>query len=273
MGTSHVESHYSRGDLRSTLFRALEATGLDPDNLQAADLAPVDEFHIRGREATQELMGLAEFRPGDHVLDVGCGIGGPARHLAEDCGCRVTGLEVTQEYCDLASDLTAKTGLDHRVGFQPGDAQAMPFGDQAFDGVWTLHMTMNVPDKDRLYAEMRRILRPGGRLAMYEIVAGAGGDPHLPAPWARSPAINHLTTAGDLRAGLESQGFRQRHWRDVTEPAAGFFATMLDRARTEEPPPLGLHLVLGPDMGEMAANMLRNLEEERIQVVQLVMDG
>ncbi|MFP4559696.1 MAG: class I SAM-dependent methyltransferase [Thiohalorhabdus sp.] len=273
MGNPDVESHYSRGDLASTLSRALEETGLDPNNLHPDDLAPVDEFHIRGQEATQELIELAGFGPEDHVLDAGCGIGGPARHLAQQCGCRVTGLELTREYCHLASDLTAKVGLDQRVEFQEGDATAMPFGDQAFDGIWTLHMSMNVANKDELYAEMRRVLRPGGRLAMYEIVAGPGGALHFPVPWARSPAISHLASAEDLHSGLEARGFRERYWGDVTEPATNFFTAMLERARQEEPPPLGLHLVLGPDMGEMAANMLRNLEEERIRVVQVVMEG
>lgn len=273
MDSSEVASFYGRGNLGDTLFGALGAAGFDPANLGPEDLSPVDEFHIRGAEATGELMELAGFGPEDRVLDVGCGIGGPARRLARERGCLVTGLELTEEYCRLAADLTARVGLAGQVAFQQGDAQAMPFGDASFDGVWTLHMSMNVPDKARLLGEIRRVLRPGGRLAMYEIVAGSGEAVHYPVPWASDPALSHLTTAEGLRSGLEGQGFRVVHSEDTSDRATEFFASLLERSRKEGPPALGLHLLLGPDMPKMATNMLHNLEEGRIRVLRLVMDG
>ncbi|MFA9461618.1 class I SAM-dependent methyltransferase [Thiohalorhabdus methylotrophus] len=273
MSQTTVESHYTRGDLESALFQALEAAGLDPAHLHPDDLAPVDEFHIRGAEATREMIHLAGFSAEDHVLDVGSGIGGPSRQLARQCGCRVTGLDLTSEYCALARTLAERVGLAKRVEYRQGDAQAMPFEDNAFDGVWTQHMSMNVADKDSLYGEIRRVLRPGGRLAMYEIVAGRGGTVHFPVPWARSPEISHLTTAENLEVDLRARGLEVRYWNDATSPAAAFFSAMLDRVRENGPPPLGLHILLGPDMREMAANMLRNLEEDRIRVVQVVMEG
>ena len=273
MPPTRVESHYSRGDLETTLLRALESAGLDPDNLHPDDLAPVDEFHIRGSEATREMIDLAGFGAKDDVLDAGCGIGGPSRQLLLNCGCRVTGLDLTREYCELARKLAERLGLGDRVAYHQGDAQSMPFAENAFDGVWTQHMAMNVADKGSLYDEIRRVLRPGGRLAMYEIVAGPGGDVHFPVPWARSPEISHLTTAEDLEGELQARGFQPRHWNDATEPAAAFFSAMLERVEETGPPPLGLHILLGPDMKAMGANMLRNLEEDRIRVLQVVMDG
>jgi SAM-dependent methyltransferase len=273
MPPTRVESHYTRGDLGDTLFQALARAGLDPANLHPEDLAPVDEFHIRGGEATREMIDLAGFGTEDRVLDLGCGIGGPSRQLLLHCGCRVTGLDLTREYCELARHLAERMGLGERVAYRQGDAQAMPFAEDAFDGVWTQHMSMNVADKGRMYDEIRRVLRPGGRLAMYEIVGGPGGEVHFPVPWARTPDISHLTTAEELEGGLRARGFEPSYWNDATAPAAGFFSAMLERVEENGPPPLGLHILLGSDMKEMGANMLRNLEEDRIRVLQVVMEG
>ncbi len=266
--TQRVAAHYARADLGEAILAALRAAGKDPDELSPDDLAPLDQFHVRGLEATEQLAELAALEAGTRVLDVGCGIGGPARHLAAHHGCRVTGLDLTEEYCRVASMLAARTGLGERVEFRHGDALAMPFEDASFDVVWTQHASMNIADKDRLYAEMHRVLGPGGRLALYDIVAGEAGPPHFPVPWARAPEISFLVSPQALRAGLEAAGFEVAAWGDVTAAGIDWLGRMRAKAPEGGPPALGLHVVVGPDWAEMFANVGRNLEQGRIALIQ-----
>lgn len=269
-----VAGHYGRSGLGEAILQALRDAGKDPERFTLDDLAAVDEFHIRGRQATEELVRLAAFTAGARVLDVGCGIGGPSRQLAQACGCKVTGLDLTAEYCHTARMITERTGLDHLVDYHQGDALDMPFEDRSFDGVWTQHVTMNIPDKEALFRECRRVLRPGGRIALYEILANEnGGGLHYPVPWAREPSISFVATEPAMRRALAAAGFEITVWNDVTRPGQAWFAQMLDRVRTTGRPPIGLHLLLGADFGTMAANVLRNLEEERLSIVQVVAEG
>jgi SAM-dependent methyltransferase len=205
------------------------------------------------------------------VLDVGGGLGGPARTLARQPGCRVTVLDLTEEYCRVGADLTRRTGLADRVRFQHGNALALPFPAAAFDVVWTQHSSMNVDDKERLYGEIHRVLRPDGRLALHEVMAGPGGAPRFPVPWAREPALSFLRPPAAIRDLLAGLGLRERAWVDVSAPALAWFRERVAAAQAATaPPPLGLHLLLGADAGRMFANMLRNLEEGRIAVIQAV---
>ncbi len=187
-----INQHYGRGDLGTTILAALQAAGKNPQRLTPDDLAPVDQFHTAGKQATLELMHLAELQAGMEVLDVGGGLGGAARLLAAEQGCKVTVLDLTQEYCRVGELLTARTGLSDRVSFQQGSALDMPFPEARFDVVWTQHSSMNIADKARLYAEVRRVLRPAGRLAFHEIMAGPVQPIHFPVPWAHEPAISFL---------------------------------------------------------------------------------
>ncbi len=269
-----VDAHYGRPGLGDIILDALRAGGKDLDNLTPDDLAPVDQFHTRGREATLELLRLAEFQAGMHVLDVGGGIGGPARTLASVAGCRVTVLDLTEEFCRVGEMLTARLGLSGRVTFRHGSALEMPFPDASFDGVWTQHSSMNIEDKARLYAEMFRVLRPGGRLALHEIMAGETGPIHFPVPWAGEPSISFLRRPDEVRALLAATGFKERAWLDVTAPALEFFDRLQARAAAPAsgPPPLGINLQLGPAFGEMAANQVRNIREGRVAIIQAVFE-
>jgi ubiquinone/menaquinone biosynthesis C-methylase UbiE len=267
-----VESYWTVTNLGDTILTTLQRMGKDIEALAPADLAPIDAFHIRGREATQELATYAGVRPEWAVLDVGSGLGGSARFLAGTYGCHVTGLDVTQAYCEVATMLSQRLGLSSRTVFQQGSAVALPFVDATFDLVWTEHAQMNIADKAQLYGEMARVLKPGGRLAFHDIFAGPGGEVHFPAPWAGDPSMSHLITPQALEPLLESLGFRIHHWYDVTQEALAWFRQVVERVKLHGPPPLGLALLLGADASVTQENQVRNLEEGRIVLLQAVLD-
>jgi MPBQ/MSBQ methyltransferase len=253
------------------LLAALRAAGLDPNSLQLADLAPLDQFHSRGRTATRELASRAALQPADRVLDLGGGLGGAARTLAAEFGCTVLVHDLTLPYVQAGAALTHLTGLSERVSFRHGDALALPDPDGAFDVVWSQHSTMNIADKARLCAEARRVLRPGGRLALHEVAAGPGGPPHFPLPWAAGPAGSHLLPAGDMRAFIARAGFVETAWVDESSLVLAAFQAQLDRLRANGvPPALGLHLLLGDAFHPMFANLTRSLKERRLAVIQAV---
>jgi SAM-dependent methyltransferase len=204
------------------------------------------------------------------VLDVGGGLGGAARVLAREFGCPVTVLDLTTEYCRVGEQLTAWTGLADRVTFRHGNALDMPFAAESFDLVWTQHLTMNIADKARLYAEIHRVLRPGGRLALHEILAGPEAPVLFPVPWARGPGISFLRPPAAVRALLADAGFRELAWEDETEVGATWFRERAAAVAGRPPPPLGLHLLLGDDLPAMLANLARNLAEGRVMVVRAV---
>ncbi len=266
--TDPVATHYARtGDLASAIGRRLTETGKDLANLTTADLAPVDEFHVRGREATLELARGMGLTPKSHVLDLGSGLGGPARTVAEAHGCRVTGIDLTPAFCDAAGVLTDWVGLADRVRFETGDVTALPFADGCFDAAMTLHVAMNIRAKDRLYAEARRVLRPGGVLAIYDVLQGEGGEVVYPVPWAGDAAISHLATPEEMTALLEAAGFTIRECEDSTERGEAFFAAVSERLARSGPPAVSFEAFLGPDFPAMAANLHRNLKERRVRTL------
>lgn len=225
-----IDQHYGRADLAAAILAAVRAAGKDPDALTIDDLAPVDQFHTRGKAATLELARRAGLRAGERVLDVGGGIGGPARTLGSEFGCAVTVLDLTEEYCRTGEILTARTGLSDRVTFRHGSALNMPFADAHFAVVWAQHSSMNIADKERLYAEIFRVLRPGGRLALHEIMAGPAGPIHFPVPWARDPAISFLRPPEAVRALILGIGFKEIAWVDETTAALEWFQQRLAAA-------------------------------------------
>jgi ubiquinone/menaquinone biosynthesis C-methylase UbiE len=264
------KQHYTRPDLGTVILAALASAGKDLDTLKPEDLAPVDEFHIRGREATIELARAAGLDPSKHVLDVGSGLGGPSRCLAQEFGCRVAGIDLTDEYCRVATMLAERTGLSQLVSYRQGDVLNLPLPDAVFDVVWSQHVAMNIPDKAKLYREMYRVLKPGGALAIYDILAGAAGPVLFPVPWARVPETSFLVTPDELRQLLEASGFKIRIWEDRTTAAREWFTALAKKIQQHGLPPLGFHLLMGPDFQVMAENQRRNLEEGRIVLRQVV---
>lgn len=265
-----VADHYARNDLSETILSALKAAGKDPDNLVLEDLAPLDEFHVRGREATAELAQLVAPARGAKVLDLGSGIGGPSRVLAARFGCDVVGIDLTAAYCRAATVLAGRVGLDHLVHYRQGNALATPFDDGAFDLVWTQHAAMNIADKAGLYREAHRVLRSGGRFALYDVLAGPGGPPHYPVPWARDPAISFLVSPDELRDLLNGAGFQIETWQDRTEAARAWFRKFAARLQGGEKARLGIRTILGEDFPVMAENLARSFAEDRLAVAQVV---
>ena len=268
--TETVRAHYTRSGLGDLILSALEEAGKDLNRLTPQDLAPIDEFHIRGRAATLELARAARVDSTKRVLDVGSGIGGTSRCLAREFGCRVTGIDLTAEYCNAAAMLSERIGLAGLVDYRQGDATNLPFPDASFDIVWTEHVAMNIPDKPRLYKEMHRVLKPGGTLAIYDILAGPSGPVIFPVPWARRPAASFLVTPEELRSLLDEAGFDIEAWLDTTDAARAWFVALAEKLRKEGMPPLGFHILLGPEFQAMAQNQRRNLEEGRIVLAQVV---
>ena len=266
---AQVAAHYTGSERTRAILEALRGAGLDPDRLDVDDLAPVDEFHIRGRQATIELgdaLGLSE---GQHVLDVGSGIGGASRYFAKTYGARITGIDLTPEYCALATRFAHATGLGDRLDYRQASALGLPFEAATFDAAYTQHVAMNIADKPALYAEVARVLKPSAVFGVYDVLQGAGGDPIYPTPWADDAATSFLVTAEQLHRLLEDAGFRIEAARDTTAAGRTFFETALARIAEHGPPPLGLHLLL-PDFRPRAANLLRGLREDRLAIVQIV---
>jgi ubiquinone/menaquinone biosynthesis C-methylase UbiE len=261
--TDPVEMHYSRGNLLDLIVNGIAESGHDPERLDADVLAPVEEFHTFGREATVALAKAAEVSRTDRVLDVGCGIGGPARVLAREYGCSVTGIDLTAEFCSVAVELNRRVALDELIEIRCADALDMPFVDGEFSVVWTQHVSMNIADKARLYNELRRMLPPGGRLAFFDILAGPTQPIHFPVPWASDDKVSFLASALETQAIVAAAGFRTYLWEDMTADAIAFYAAGANAVTTA---PLGMHQ-LDPNVTEKLGNLRRNAEEGRIIVV------
>jgi sarcosine/dimethylglycine N-methyltransferase len=258
-----IRAQYSTGLSRRNIEQALVDAGKDLDHLAPADLGPLEDFHTMGRYATSQLVDLIGITADDEVLDAGSGIGGTARFVADQRGCRVSAIDLTEEYCETNRWLNGLVGLDDRISVRQADVTELPFADATFRFVISQHVQMNVADKARLYSEARRVLISGGRLALWDITAGAQGELDYPLPWADEPARSHLVTADQLRAVVESAGFAIEHWNDRTDQAAALMQTMLG----QPPNPLGLHAFVA-DFKKKAENLTRALTDGRVRAVQ-----
>lgn len=264
----HVERHYGRGQILDSILSALREMGKDLAQLAPTDLAPVDEFHIRGREATVELARRASLKPGFRVLDVGCGLGGSARYLASEHHCQVTGIDLTREYVEVANALADRVGLRDRVAFRQASALDMPFDDGSFDAVWTEHVQMNIADKRAFYSQIARVLAPHGRLLFHDIFEGPGGALHYPVPWAEDASISFLASPETVRNVLQDLRFSVLDWDDKSQASLEWFIAAIEKLKLSGPPPLGLHLLMGATAKAKFENQIRNLREHRIVIIQ-----
>jgi len=273
--TSAVRAHYEGSGLVDRIKAALSSIGAGERPLTVTELAPMDQFHTRGMLATIDLANAMHLVPSNRVLDVGCGIGGPARYLAATYGCSVVGIDLSPSFIEAATYLTARCGLAERVAFHVGDALHIPrdAGEpHAFDAIFLQHVAMNIEDRAALYAEIRRVLAPGGRFATYDLVL-LDGEVLYPAPWARDASTSFLRSEADTRAALAQAGFEVVLWRDDTRTALDWFAEMRKSGAAGSPAQSGLSLgtVVGPDVATMVANLGTNLAEKRLGVLSAVL--
>lgn len=266
---SAVTAHYGRSGLLDRLLLGLRNAGIDTDNLCPADLQSIEEFHIGGRKATEYLVSKLGLQPTDAVLDIGSGIGGTARYIATAFGNHVTGIDLTPAYVVIATELSKRVSLNHKVYFETASALAMPFDDAVFDVAVTLHVAMNIRERVSFYAEIARVIKPGGRLGLFDVMKKNDEDLTFPTPWAQSPETSHLTTAPETAELLTNAGFTVTEVEDRTNHALEFFAQNSSN-QFSEPPPLGVHLLMGDTAPVKFANVLSNIKSGRIGPVQII---
>ena len=264
--TDRIARYWGRERLAEAILAALAARGVNLDALTVDTLAPMDQFHGGGKPVTVRLAKLAAVQPGTRVLDVGGGFGGPARTLAVEFGCHVTGIDLTESYVRAATVLTERMELQNRVTHQVGNALALPFPDGAFDVVWTQNTGMNIADKEGLYAGFHRVLRPGGLLALQEPMAGPVEPVIYPVMWARDASTSFLRTPDAMRAVIEAAGFRARAWEDMTVETAG------PATGAAIPAHAIARLVMGDAVDAIVASGHRNRDERRIVSIQAVFE-
>ena len=266
----HIHSYYSPNNLYNKIIEGLEILGKDLSCIDLDDLQPVDEFHIRGDAATKELIKLCRFTRGMHILDVGCGVGGSTRRLSHETGCCVTGIDLSDEYIDAAERLTQLLNMQERVKFLAASALELPFEDNTFDGAWSIQMNMNIEDKPGWLKELYRVIKPGGRAVFYEVCGNTKTPVYFPVPWAQDSSMSFLVSPEPFRGVITSAGFDIEVWNDKTELAQEAFAHMTEPVGEPNLPELGVHLLVGDDILTKAYNLHRNLDDERVSLIETV---
>ena len=268
MDDKAINEHYGISGILDSILYGLESSGKNPDTLKIDDLAPIDEFHTRGKESTIEIADLAQIQPHHKVLDVGCGLGGSARYIANEYGCSVIGIDLTDEYIDVANKLTGFVKLTDKVLFKQGSALELPFPSDHFDVVWTEHTQMNIADKGKFYGELSRVLKPRGRLVFHDIFLGTAGMPYYPTPWAEYDSLSSLCTQEEAKDAIEKSNLTVHEWKDKSEQSLEFFKKMAKKIEASGPLPLGFHLLMGKTAKTKFLNQVRNLEENKVSIVQ-----
>lgn len=260
-----VAGHYGLRELKATIINAISASGLSLHGLKPTDLAAVDEFHMGGRGATVEIVELMKLSAESRVLDIGCGIGGLTRYLASEIGCRVSGLDLTPEYVDIARELTQLTGLSEKIEYQVGSALDLPFQNAVFDAVTTFHVAMKIADRRSMYHEAARVLRPGGVFTVYDVMKGSTPGMLFPVPWAETEATNHLISPTEMNEHLQEANFLIEYEEDRTPLVLQHHrAKIAETSDGEAPAALGLHLLQGDNAKEKSQNMIRMVEANQI---------
>ncbi len=265
-----VRYHYTHGMLFNAIRDALASAGIDIGSATVADLAQIDHFHGRGLAATEELLAKLELGPDNAVLDAGCGIGGPARYVADRFGCQVTGIDLTKEFCAVALRLNAIVGLDDRITIEVGSATALPFSESSFDAAYSQNVSMNIADKERFYGEIFRVLKPGGLAALAEIARGDGDEPVYPVPWSSDGSNSYLQTPDATRDAIAAAGFELVSWCDHSDTVIAANRAQRAQIARHGPPKLGPHILMGTDAREKMRNSAGNIEQGRVRPIDIV---
>jgi ubiquinone/menaquinone biosynthesis C-methylase UbiE len=264
-----VAGHYTRGQLEETILQAVSRTGNDPERLEAMDLTTVDEFHVGGLEATKELGTQMDLGPGMRVLDIGSGIGGPARYFAMEHQCNVTGIDLTEEFVQVARSLTRRTKLHHLVEFVQTSALDLTFHPETFDRAYMIHVGMNVADKAGVFREVRRVLKPGGMFAIFDILRTGAGEMAYPVPWASSEETSFVEDVNSYREALQRAGFRLERERSRKSFGIEFTERAIARGAQGKQPALGLHLLMGDLAPVMIKNVLAMMKQGVLEPIEL----
>lgn len=265
-----IADHWGRGDVYGLIVSALNRMSKPLEGLTLEDLAPVDHFHARGLPATVELADRLPIKADQHILDIGCGLGGPARYIAKRFGCNVSGLDITEPFVEAANKLTALVRMAGQVKIENGDGQRLPYPDSHFDGAYTQQVTMNVADRPRFFAEAYRVLKPSAFFALTEHGLGEKGHPHYPVPWSDDGSGAHLVTPSETRAVLEKTGFEVILVEDTGAKYVAAYKTVIERAEKGALPPLGIHILMGETALQKTRNAARNIEEGRTHPIQVI---
>lgn len=261
----HIEQHYFKNGLYEDILDRLKDQGIDLSAVSRSDIAGTDEFHVRGAAVSKELAGAINLK-GVQVLDVGCGLGGPCRMLADEFDCHVTGLDLSKEYIRTAKGLSQLVKLDHKTKFIVGDATNLPFKGQSFDLVWTQHVQMNIPDKKKFYSEIQRVLKPGGVFLYYDIFKNNDQTVEYPMPWASSADLSFLFRSTEMNEILTALGFERSEKTDQTKAGIAFFETLLARLKENGPPRMGLNVLMGDSTGPKLLNLLSHLKNDALML-------
>lgn len=266
-----ISDHYLHGDLLQAIQMSIAKLGKTIENITTEDLAPVDEFHIGGRQATENLLNQLNFPEQSHILDVGCGLGGAARFVAQRYNNQVTGIDLTKEFVETGRSLCAWVKLDKQVALQQGSATEMPFHDELFDGGYMLHVGMNIEDKDRLFQEVFRVLRQGSTFGVYDIMRVNEGDLTYPVPWATERSTSRLATPDQYQQALINAGFDVSIKNNRREFALEFFRKLREKTQASGgPPPLGLHTLMKESTAIKIKNMVNNIAVGYIAPVEII---
>ncbi|UOB17860.1 class I SAM-dependent methyltransferase [Abyssalbus ytuae] len=257
----NIERHYLKEGLLEDIINRLKDQNISINNVRRSDISGVDEFHVRGAAVSRELAQMINLK-GLKVLDVGCGLGGACRMLADEFNCDVTGLDLSNEYIRTAKGLSKLVRLENKTRFIRGNAVNLPFENSTFDVVWTQHVQMNIPDKTKFYTEICRVLNPDGYFLYYDIFKNNNKEINYPMPWANTEDLSFLAHPGNIQTLLTQVGLQKVSSSDQTREGIIFFENLMNKLKTSDPPKIGLNILMGETTRQKLNNLLIHLKKD-----------